>query len=179
VRVGFAALSEDDFEQLRAWLCEPHVSRWWGEPPTLEQVRDQYARLVAHADATRCYIVSLDARRVGMVQAYPWSDNPGEAAEIGALPGEAGIDYFIGEADLIGRGVGRLVLGRFLDEVVFSDPEVSGVRVPIDVDNIRSWRCLEKLGFSRGEPLPRHGGEVQYIPVLRRDQRSAAGQTSL
>ncbi len=156
------------------------MARWWGEPPTLEQVEVEYSDRLSGVDPTRCYIAQIDGRPVGMVQTYQWDrpDNTQEAAEIGALPGEAGIDYFIGEPDLIGRGIGPLILSGFLDGIVFADPDVTGVRVPIDMNNVASWRSLEKLGFDRGGLVPRHGGEVQYIPALRRDQRSAAGQTS-
>jgi aminoglycoside 6'-N-acetyltransferase len=180
MEIAFEPLHAEHLPQMQVWLSRPHVARWWGEPPTLEAVQVEYAGRLSGADPTHCYIVRLDGRPVGMVQTYQWDqpDNTQESAEIGALPGEAGVDYFIGEPDLIGRGLGPLILTRFLDEIVFADPDVTGVRVPIDMNNVRSWRCLEKLGFDRGDAVPRHGGEVQYIPALRRAQRSAAGQTS-
>jgi RimJ/RimL family protein N-acetyltransferase len=48
--------------------------------------------------------------------------------------------------------------------MVSSDHDVSGVRVDVDVENERSWRCLERLGFERdgnarelaGNPRPHH-----------------------
>ena len=70
------------------------------------------------------------------------------------------------------------MIGRFLDEVVLSDPQVIGVRTAVDADNRRSWRCLEKAGFAVGSPIPHPKGHLQYVPTLARDQRSAAGQTS-
>jgi RimJ/RimL family protein N-acetyltransferase len=136
----------------------------------VEKVATEYEPQLSGEDPTRVYIVNLDGRRIGMTQTYRWADNEPEANEIGALPGEAGIDYFIGELDLIGQGVGAIVLARFLREIVFADADVTGVRVPIDIENRRSWRCLEKLGFERGEAIPRHGGEVQYVPSLARYQ---------
>ena len=93
-------------------------------------------------------------------------------------PGEAGIDYFIGEPDCVGHGIGPLVIGRFLDEVVLSDPRVTGARTSVHADNRRSWRGLEKVGFTLGSAMPHPKGNLQYVPTLTRDQRSAAGQTS-
>jgi RimJ/RimL family protein N-acetyltransferase len=174
----FKALAAEDLAQMCEWLGRPHVSRWWGDPPTLEAVRDQYEPLILGADPTRCYIALLDERPVGMVQTYSYQDNLSEAQEIGAEPTDAGLDYFIGEPELTGIGLGPLILGRFLEDIVFTDPSVSGVRTTIDHRNRRSWRCLEKLGFTVGPLVPRHGGEVDYIPYLPRPQRSAAGQTS-
>jgi aminoglycoside 6'-N-acetyltransferase len=146
------------------------VAQWWGAPPSLEEVAAEYEPQLSREDSTRIYVVNLDGRQIGMTQTYLWAHNEPEATEIGALPGEAGIDYFIGEPDLLGQGVGALMLGCFLKQIVFADPTVTGVRVPIDIRNERSWRCLQKLGFERGEPLPRHGGEVQYVPRLARDR---------
>jgi len=144
------------------------VARWWGAPLSLEKLAAEYEPQLSGEDPTRVYIVSLAGRQIGMAQTYRWADNEPEATEIGALPGEAGIDYLIGEPELIGRGIGPVMLECFLRQVVFADTGVTGVSVPIDVKNTRSWRCLEKLGFQRGEALPRHGGEVQYVPRLRR-----------
>jgi len=144
------------------------VARWWGEPPSPAQVAAEYEPQLSGADPTRVYIVRLGDRQIGMTQTYLWADNEPEATEIGALPGEAGIDYFIGEPELVGQALGAAMLDRFLKQIVFADPGVTGVRVPIDSQNERSWRCLQKLGFERGELLPRHGGEVQYVPYLAR-----------
>lgn len=155
---------------MQRWLSQPHVARWWGAPPSLEEVAVEYEPRLSGEDPTRVYIVSLADRQIGMTQTYQWADNEPESTEIGALPGEAGIDYFIGERDLLGQGIGALMLDCFLRQIVFADADVTGVRVPIDIENERSWRCLQKLGFERGEPLPRHGGEVQYVPCLARDR---------
>jgi aminoglycoside 6'-N-acetyltransferase len=144
------------------------VAQWWGAPPSSQDVAAEYEPQLSGEDPTQIYIVSLAGRQIGMTQTYRWANNEQEATEIGALPGEAGMDYFIGEPDLVGQGIGALMLGSFLEQIVFADPEVTGVCVPIDVRNERSWRCLQKLGFERGEPLPRHGGEVQYVPRLAR-----------
>ena len=178
--VTFEPLREEDLPQMQIWLSQPHVSRWWGEPPTLEQVRTSYLPAIDGREPTWHYIVLVDGRPVGMIQWYRWSSYPDttEDGDIGVQPHEAGVDYFIGEADLIGRGIGPEVVGRFLDEVVFADPEVTGVRSSVHFENRRSWRCLEKLGFDRGEPLPHPKGHLQYAPSLSRAQRSAAGQTS-
>jgi aminoglycoside 6'-N-acetyltransferase len=70
-------------------------------------------------------------------------------AAIGAEPDEAGLDYLIGDPDLIGRGLGQEMLRSFIADVVLADPSIKGVRTNVSVANRRSWRCLEKLGFTR------------------------------
>jgi aminoglycoside 6'-N-acetyltransferase len=180
--VTFRPLRLEELPHLQAWLSEPHVSVWWGAPKTLAEVEAEYRPGIDGIEPTWHYIVSVDGRPIGMVQWYLWSSYPDEKedGDIGVQPGEAGVDYFIGEPDMIGRGVGPLVIARFLDEIVFANnPDVTGVRTSIHAENRRSWRCLEKVGFVRGDAIPHPTGHSQYAPVLRRDQRSAAGHTSL
>jgi aminoglycoside 6'-N-acetyltransferase len=177
--VGFEALRVEHLPQLRDWLSAPHVSQWWGEPPTLEQVNEQYMPLITGQEPTRCYVIALDGASIGMAQTYLWADFASEAGAIGAGPGDAGLDYLIGETNLVGHGIGPLVIDRFLDEIVWAEPRVQAVVTSISVANRRSWRCLEKLGFQRSEerPVPGEPGP-QYVLSLVRAQRSAAGQTS-
>ena len=167
--ISFAALREEQLPLLQAWLAAPHVARWWGEAPTLSEVVTEYLPAIEGRDPTWHHVVSLGERPIGMVQWYLWSAYPdSEDGDIGAHGDEAGVDYLIGEADLIGQGIGPRMLGRYLDQIVFADPRVVGVRSTVHTDNVRSWRCLEKLGFSRSEPIPHPRGNLQYVMTLRR-----------
>jgi len=58
---------------------------------------------------------------------------------------------------------------ELLEELVFADDSVIGVRTTVSAANSRSWRCLEKLGFERGEAQPVEGERgPQYVLHLRR-----------
>lgn len=115
------------------------------------------------------FIALLDRRPVGMVQSYLWESFPEEARGVGARPGELGIDYLLGEAAAVGRGVGPEMLQAFLARARTETVGLTGVRVDVAEANRRSWRCLEKVGFVReaegvavvGEPGP------HYVYVLR------------
>lgn len=139
---AFRQLERSDIPTVEDWLAREHVSSWWGEPAELEQ--EYFGE-----EPVTAFIAQLDGRPVGMVQRYRWTDYPAEAAAVDARPGEVGIDYFIGEPDLTGRGFGRAMVSAFLSQMVFSDRDVNGVRIDVDVENERSWRCLERLGFER------------------------------
>lgn len=180
-RVTFEPLRVADLPQVKTWLAEPHVAAWWGPPKTLAEVESDYRPAIDGDEPTWHYMVKLDGSPIGMIQWYRWSSYPDEKedGDIGAQPEDAGVDYFIGEPQMIGHGIGPLAIGLFLDQIVFSNPDISAVRTSVHVENRRSWRCLEKLGFVLGAPLPHPKGHSQYVPVLLRDQRSAAGHTSL
>jgi aminoglycoside 6'-N-acetyltransferase len=160
-RFGFRELTRGDLPLLLRWRASEHGRMWWGEPDNVEA--DHFA-LDQPVDR---FIALLDGAPVGLVQCYRWGDFPDEAQAVGARQGELGIDYLLGEADLIGRGLGPAMLNAFLSEVV-PRGRASGVRVDVAEANRRSWRCLEKLGFERvangvtvaGEPGP------HYIYVL-------------
>jgi aminoglycoside 6'-N-acetyltransferase len=159
---AFRPLEHTDLARLVEWLARPHVAAWWPTPEHPE------AEFFDDADPVRYFVALRDERAIGLVQLCQWSDAPDEAAAVGARPGEAGIDYLIGEPDLIGQGIGPAMLDAFLTGIVRADPKVIGVRVDVSVDNRRSCRCLEKLGFAReggtyeviGEPGP------HYVYVL-------------
>lgn len=157
-RFGFRALTRDDLSLLRRWRACEHVRAWWGDPDGLE------AECFEVDEPVDRFVALLDGRPVGLVQCYRWSDFPDGARVVGAGEGELGIDYLLGEPELIGRGLGPAMLSAFLSQVALTAEDVNGVRVDVAEANRRSWRCLEKLGFERvasgvtvaGEPGPHH-----------------------
>ena len=93
------------------WRNEPHVAEWWNtdDDPVADDARARRAEYGPGADAwvTRC-IISIADRPVGYVQFYPWAAELDEAREMGVPDPDAsfGLDIFIGEPDMVGRGVG-------------------------------------------------------------------------
>ena len=63
-----------------------------------------------------------------------------------ALPGEAGIDYAIGDPAQISRGVGTELIAALVAEVRRHHPG-AGILADPDARNAASRRVLEKNGF--------------------------------
>jgi aminoglycoside 6'-N-acetyltransferase len=122
------------------WLQAPHVRQWWGEPET------QFALVSEDLDhpAMNQFIVITDDRPFAYLQCYDpvaWPENG-----FGPLPaGSRGIDQFIGEADMIGKGHGSTMIRSFVDALLKSGTP----RVLTDPDpvNARAVRAYEKAGF--------------------------------
>jgi aminoglycoside 6'-N-acetyltransferase len=74
-----------------------------------------------------------------------------------ARAGVAGVDLFIGEEDLVGRGLGSEVLVRFAREVVFAGTGVTAVVATVEEGNRRSWRAFEKAGFQHVRDVEEDG----------------------
>lgn len=139
--IAFRPVTEADFDLLRTWLAAPHVARWWGDDvdASLAEIREAVAE-----PSTQAFLILLDGRPVGYIQRYdihgeedhPYRDQP---------PGTVGIDLSIGEAELLGKGLGPRIIEAFV-ETIFAD---GAPRIVIDPepDNARAVRAYEKAGF--------------------------------
>jgi aminoglycoside 6'-N-acetyltransferase len=158
---GFRAMSAADLALVRSWLETPEVMRWWGEP-------DEQFALVSgdldHADMDQ-FVVSVDGRPFGYIQCYALSTwNQGFGAQ---PPATRGIDQFIGEPDMIGRGHGSGFIRQFVDRLLQSGTP----RVVTDPDpaNARAVRAYEKAGFKRGRMVDTPDGAALLMARNRCD----------
>ena len=96
----FRPMTVDDLARVRQWLTAPHVAQWWGDPG------EQFALVsgdLDHPDMAQ-FIVELHRRPFAYLQSY---DLTAWDSGFGRQPwGTRGIDQFIGEPDMIGRGHG-------------------------------------------------------------------------
>jgi aminoglycoside 6'-N-acetyltransferase len=137
----YRAMSRDDLPMIERWLVAPEVMRWWGEP-------DEQYELVSgdldHPDMDQ-FIVEFDGRPFAYIQCYRLSTwNPG----FGEQPRDAcGIDQFIGEPEMIGRGHGSKFIRQFVDGLL--QKGMSRVLTDPDPTNERAIRAYEKAGFTK------------------------------
>jgi aminoglycoside 6'-N-acetyltransferase len=142
---AFRPVAESDLPMLRAWLEAPHVRRWWGDPDR-ELAEISGAMEEAGVDP---YIVTLHGRPIGYLQSYdphsPWGLGVYRDQPLGSR----GIDQFIGDADMIGRGHGP----RFIEAICDRLFETGAPRVITDPDpaNRSAIRAYQKAGFRRLE----------------------------
>jgi len=150
VDLSFRPLTEADFPLMLRWLTAPHVREWYGygEPATLEGVRAHYASRVSGDDPTKAYVVLQGEKPIGYIQSYLIADHPEYARHVRVEPGAAGVDLFIGEPDLVHRGVGPAILRRFLREIVFADEQIGCCIIGPEPDNRAAIRAYEKVGFT-------------------------------
>ena len=137
---------------MRRWLVEPHVERWWNDgvkTPYPDAEIEEYREAIQGKDPTYRYLTQIDTRPVGLIQHYRIADSP-EYAEALALGEDAiGVDLFIGEPELIGRGHGAAMLRQFLREVAFPFHGLDVCVIGPSVKNVAAIRAYEKAGFHR------------------------------
>jgi aminoglycoside 6'-N-acetyltransferase len=128
-----------DLPLIKRWLEMPHVSQWWHDPA--EQF-ELVSGDLDHPDMAQ-FIVTSDTRPFAYLQCYnlsAWN------AGFGPQPaGTRGLDQFIGEPDMLGRGHGSALIREFAEQLLASGTP----RVVIDPDpaNARAIRSYEKAGF--------------------------------
>ena len=136
----FRPMTVADLPMVRGWLAAPHVAEWWGDPD------EQFGLVQGDIDhpAMDQFVVAVDDRPFAYLQCYDpdaWPENG-----LGDHPhGTRGIDQFIGDPDMIGRGHGSAFIRLFTDGLLIAGTP----RVLTDPDpaNARAIRAYEKAGF--------------------------------
>lgn len=163
----FPPLSEADLPLIRRWLLEPHVSRWWADPPRAAYPDDELEkyrrRISGDGDPTEIFFIRQAGRPMGFIQCYRIEDHDEYGTAIALDVPAAGVDLFIGEAALIGKGHGPRLIRAFLRDVVFARYDVAECVIGPSVKNASAIRAYEKAGFRSfkdvhvpDEPDPEH-----------------------
>jgi RimJ/RimL family protein N-acetyltransferase len=147
--IAFRRLGADDLPLMHEWLRREHVRRWWTERRTYEEVVEHYLPAIEGQEPTDLYLIVVDELPVGFIQSCTVADHPEYRDLVRVEDGIAGVDLFIAEPDLVGRGLGSEVLRRFVDEIVFTEASVHACIADPEVDNVASIRAFEKAGFAR------------------------------
>ena len=106
VAIAFRPLQFTDEALVRGWLNEPHIAQWGKDAE--KAVREAMGH-VAAGDA-RAFVIQGNGHDLGYIQAYDALEHSYFADR---APGTAGLDLYLGYADLIGRGMGRRVIADF------------------------------------------------------------------
>jgi aminoglycoside 6'-N-acetyltransferase len=149
---AFHSMTKEDLPVIRRWLETPEVVRWWGRSD------EQYALVSSdldHPDMEQ-YIVALAEHRFGYIQCYQlntWSHFLGEHP-----PTTRGIDQFIGDPDMIGRGHGSSFIRQFVEYML--NAGTPRVVTDPDPDNRRAVRAYIKAGFQSERLVDTPDGQV-------------------
>ena len=162
--LGFRPLTEEDLALVRRWLLEPHVQRWWDDgvrTPYPDAELADHREAIRGGDPTYRYLIEQAGSPIGLIQHYRVGDHPEYAAALGLGEEAVGVDLFIGEPRLIGRGIGPAALRAFLLEVAFPFHSLDVCVIGPSVRNPSAIRAYEKVGFRPlrdvvvpGEPDP-------------------------
>jgi aminoglycoside 6'-N-acetyltransferase len=138
---AFRPMSAGDLPTIKRWLETPHVRAWWHDPAAqFELVSGD----LTHPEMAQ-FIVAADGQEFAYLQCYnlsAWDCGFGPQPE-----GTRGLDQFIGEEALVGRGHGSAFVRAFADRLLANGTP----RVVTDPDpaNARAIQAYAKAGFRR------------------------------
>ena len=142
VQHSFRRATLDDLALLRRWQSQPHVCEWWDSDEQYDAAELADPRVVR-------WIVSHAGRPFAFIQDYTvhgWEDH-----HFASLPkGSRGIDQYIGDPDMVGRGHGSAFIGTRM-QALFEDgaPAIATDPHP---DNACAIAVYKKLGFKAVGP---------------------------
>ncbi|MFS4439084.1 GNAT family N-acetyltransferase [Paracoccaceae bacterium GXU_MW_L88] len=157
----FRPATLDDLPRLAEWQAEPHVRAWWDADPPYDAAELSDPRV-------RRFIVSIDSHPFAFLQDYTvhgWG-----AHHFAHLPdGTRGIDQFIGDPEMIGRGHGTAMIGQRVQQLF--DEGAPVVAVDPHPENARAIAVYRKLGFAVFGPAQ----ETEWGLILPMKRESAKG----
>ena len=142
--MNFQPLQEMDLDLLCKWFNEPHVKEWWDDQLSDEEIKSKYKNRIGNSIVVP-FIIYLNNRPIGFMQYYH-ADKVGDGWWPEEAEGTVGIDQFIGEKDLINRGIGTKMIRAFVT-YLFLNPKIKKIIIDVDPKNLRAIRCYEKAGF--------------------------------
>lgn len=152
MNISFKPLTGSHFLLLLEWLKTTHVKDWWDRDInyTEDLVKEKYASYVdgyklynGERKAIHSYIIYVDNNPIGYIQIYNAYDFARKTPLIDLPESLAAIDFFIGDADYIGKGVGAEVLKSF------DYQGYKNILVNPDMNNIAAIKTYEKAGFKK------------------------------
>jgi aminoglycoside 6'-N-acetyltransferase len=162
-------MQREDLRLLHSWLQREHVQRWWSKRESYEEVVEHYLPAIEGSKPTVLYLILLEERPVGFIQSYLVSDYPPYGDLVAVGEGVAGVDLFIAEPELVGRGLGSEALRCFVRDVIFVKPALIACIADPDVRNLASIRAFEKAGFRAvSDVLDPADGEMHRLMRLDR-----------
>jgi RimJ/RimL family protein N-acetyltransferase len=176
-KFNFVPFAEEHLALLQNWLAQPHVAEFWQETNNEAELREKFLHNL-HERGVKPYVILLGDKPIGYIQSY-------EAVKVGGgwwaseKAGVHGVDQFIGDPALLGKGHGTKLISEFL-QALFFDHAVTEVITDPDPKNARAIRAYEKVGFLKEGETTTPGGPA-ILFRLTRDQflGSAARQLEL
>lgn len=174
--ITFLPLVETDFPAFTEWLNRPHLRRFFQKKPiSLAEVTAKYGPSVRGETPTWCQLALLDGRPFGYLQSYRIADYPKWADTIGENDG-IGVDLLIFEPELIGKGLGRAMLGAYLRDVAFPlFPEEQRCFIGHENENVAGWRNSESLGFRFVRDFVEDGAPSRLLVLERGEMTESCG----
>ena len=158
----FRPVTRADYDMLRGWLGQGHVSPVWGP------VEHEIALIDAEIDGGDCqmHVVGLEGAEFAFIQ--HWCPHLAGVPHFhDALPGTRAVDTFLGVPAFLGRGHAKAYVRQYA-ETLLKDGAPEVVTDP-RVTNPRGISMFRGAGFVPGQIRPCEDGAMVQNMHLRRN----------
>lgn len=143
-RIDFQEFTPGILPRMLTWLSDPDVRPWYDEGDlTLENLAEKFAP----EEGLHRFLIAIDDRPTGYIQAYRLSSEPDYQRQVDVDPDAVATDLFIGEPEFRNRGWGSEVLRVFHDRIVFGEMGAELAMIGPDPATMRAVRAYERVGF--------------------------------
>ena len=172
--IEFKPLEELDFELLHKWYNTGFVNEWFGKELkkwSYNDILNKYKPYINGQKPTNAFIILYDKLKIGYIQTYFLSNYPEYKELVNADNYSAGLDLFIGEKEYIHKGLGSIIIRKFLIEKVFINNEINKCVIGPEPKNLSAIKAYEKVGFRyiRSIKTPEED-EPEYIMEINKNE---------
>lgn len=160
-------MSRGDLGLMAKWLNTKEVLEFFGDPdapPSARQVQEKYGPRIDGMSAVEPYIAETESKPFAFMQCYRLTDEDYKSYGYSVEETVYGIDQFIGEPELLGKGYGTRMVTEFLS-FIFNERGADAVTVDPELTNPRAIRCYEKCGFQKVKQID---GERKWLMEINR-----------
>ena len=171
--------TDEDYAAMATWLSDERVLEFYegrDNPHDLAKVVETFGPRAQGEDNVVPCIMLHEGVPIGYMQYYPVAESERHKYQIESIDGVYGVDLFIGNPDLWGKGIGTRALSMLVD-YLFDELDVLKVVIDPQVSNHRAVRCYEKCGFKRVKVLQNHKlheGEFRDCWLMTIDRKPAS-----
>lgn len=132
--IHFYPLQDNHYLLLHKWMTSPHVAQHWTQEENCETFKEKYFG-ASLWQTMFAFIVFFGIKPVGYVQYYTTDTN-----------NEVGIHILLGDAHMLNKGYGTMVLKKFIHEL-WKNPDIHTIIITPKTTNEAAIRSYEKSGF--------------------------------
>lgn len=140
-----------DLGMMTKWLNTQEVLEFFGNPaasPSAKEIKVKYAPRIDGTVAVEPYIVETEGKPFAFMQCYRLTDEDYKSYGYSIEETIYGIDQFIGEPELFGKGYGTRMVTEFAC-FIFNEKRADAIVLDPELTNPRAIRCYEKCGFRK------------------------------
>jgi RimJ/RimL family protein N-acetyltransferase len=163
MKIAFRPIRSEDFQRLNIWLSSPHVAEVW-DHPQYEEPYEQYV-FRSNDGSVEQFIIEADAQPVGYFQFY-WASRVGDGWWEGYDDATVGIDFYVGETEWLGKGLGQRVIEE-AKATLFANPKIERIIADPSPTNKRIIHLLNNAGFRSVGEIKTPDGQALLMEIRR------------